>query len=156
MTYSNERRPFGGDAGSEKISIILRSQFQDITRLFNDERIKVLFPEKIVDSVDIGKIAQKWARTITTTLRFYKNQNKYGVEIDADKEFDLLFEIYMLYHKGINLDKSRYWHLRWMEEGIPAFTRWLDSFPATARGATADKLEKTELKGGRSENDVQW
>jgi len=131
--------------------MLLRSQFQDVTRTFNDERIKVLFPSKIIDGIDIGEIAQKWARVITTTLRFYIKYGEYGAEIDADKEFDLLFEIYLLYHKNINIDKSKYWHLRWMEEGIPAFTRWLDSFPATARGASADELTKPD----KSKQDIE-
>lgn len=177
MPYSNEKSPYGRPADTEKISILLRSQFQDVTRTFNNERIKVLFPPKLVysekekviftneetgkqeereisvDGVDIGEIAQKWARVITTTLRFYIKYGRYGAEIDANKEFDLLFEIYLLYHKNVNLDKSKYWHLRWMEEGIPAFTRWLDSFPATARGAAADVLEKEEKPKQKHE---QW
>lgn len=151
MSYSNEKRSYGRPADTEKVSMLLRSQFQDVTRTFNDERIKVLFPSKIIDGIDIGEIAQKWARVITTTLRFYIKYGEYGAEIDADKEFDLLFEIYLLYHKNINIDKSKYWHLRWMEEGIPAFTRWLDSFPATARGASADELTKPD----KSKQDIE-
>ena len=154
MGYSNEKRPYGRPADTEKVSMLLRSQFQDVTRTFNDERIKVLFPSKIIDGIDIGEVAQKWARVITTTLRFYIKHSKDGEwEIDAEKEFDLLFEIYLLYHKNINIDESKYWHLRWMEEGIPAFTRWLDSFPATARGASADELTKPD----RSKQDAdEW
>jgi len=142
MAYSDDKRPYGRSGDTEKISFLLRSQFQDITRTFNDNRIKVLFPTKLIDGVDIGEIAQKWARDITTTLRFYRKYSKFGAEIDTNKEFELLFEIYLLYHKNVNLDKSIYWHIIWMEEGLPAFTRWLDSFPATARGAAADTLEK--------------
>lgn len=144
MAYSDEKRPYGRPQDTEKVSMLLRSQFQDITRTFNEENIKILFPTKLVNSVDIGMIAQNYARKVTTSLRFYIKYGKYGAEIDADKEFELLFEIYLLYHKNINLDTSKYWHIRWMEEGIPAFTRWLDSFPATARGAAADELEKPE------------
>jgi len=144
MAYSDEKRPYGRPQDTEKVSMLLRSQFQDIVRSFNDKRIKVLFPAKMIDGVDIGEIAHGWARDVVTALRFYIKYGKYGAEIDADKEFELLFEIYMLYHKNINLDTSKYWHIRWMEEGIPAFTRWLDGFPATARGAAADELEKKE------------
>lgn len=144
MRYSDDKMPYGRPDDKEKVSMLLRSQFQDITRAFNEGQIKVIFPKKLVDGVDIGEIAQKWARVITTTLRFYKNYGKFGAEIDTSKHFDLFFEIFLLYHKNVNLDTSKYWHLIWMEEGIPAFTRWLDSFPATARGAAADKLEKEE------------
>jgi len=152
MPYSDEKRPYGRSADTEKVSMLLRSQFQDVTRTFNDERIKVLFPSKIIDGIDIGEIAQNWARVITTTLRFYIKYGKDGEwEIDAEKEFDLLFEIYLLYHKNINLDTNKYWHLRWMEEGIPAFTRWLDSFPATAIGAAADELTKPD----KSKQDIE-
>lgn len=144
MPYSDEKRPYGRPVDTEKVSFLLRSQFQDITRVLNDKRIKILFPSKKIDGADIGEIAQGWARDVVTTLRFYRKYGEYGAEIDANKEFELLFEIYMLYHKNVNLDKSKYWHLRWMEEGLPAFTRWLDKFPATARGAAADELEKKE------------
>ena len=179
MSYSDDKRPYGRPDDSEKVSLLLRSQFQDVTRTFNNKRIKVLFSTKIVYSerekviftdketgkqkgweinvgVDIGEIAQGWARDVVTTLRFYRNYSKFGAEIDTNKEFDLLFEIYLLYHKNINLDTSEYWHIRWMEEGMPAFTRWLDSFPATARGAAADVLEKEKKTPRRQEKDVQW
>jgi len=153
MPYSDDKRPYGRPDDKEKISFLLRSQFQDVTRTFNDKRIKVLFPSKKVNGVDIGEIAQGWARDIITTLRFYRNYSKFGAEIDTNKEFELLFEIYMLYHKNINLDTNKYWHIRWMEEGMPAFTRWLDSFPATARGAAADVLEKKEK---HNNNPEEW
>jgi len=156
MSYSNEKRPYGRADDKEKVSFLLRSQFQDITRAFNEENIKVLFPTKMVDGVDIGEIAQGYARKVATSLRFYRKYSKFGAEIDASKEFNLLFEIYMLYHKNINLDTSKYWHLIWMEEGIPAFTRWLDSFPATARGAAADVLDKPEKTEDSDFDDRQW
>ena len=156
MPYSDEKRPYGRPVDTEKVSFLLRSQFQDVTRTFNNARIKVLFPSKKIDGADIGEIAQGWARDVVTTLRFYRKYGEYGAEIDANKEFELLFEIYILYHKNVNLDKSKYWHLIWMEEGLPAFTRWLDSFPATARGAAADELTKQDKPHRRRESDVQW
>ena len=143
MSYNTERG-FKDTMDTEKTTRMLRSQFQDICYKIDKERIKVLFPEKIVDGADIGEIAAKLARTVTTTLRFYRTQSGSNMEIDEKAESDLLIFIWMLYKKGINLDTSILWHLEWMKSGLPAFTRWLDTFPASARGAAADSLKKPD------------
>jgi len=141
MGYGSDKR-FKNPVDTEKTTMLLRSQFQDICYDMNEERIKIMFPKKMVGDIDIGEIAAKWARTVTTTLRFYKSAA--DQEIDTTAEYKLLFFIWMLYKSGVNLDTSELWHLKWMKEGLPAFTRWLDTFPATARGAAADNLKKPD------------
>ncbi|MBS3778670.1 MAG: hypothetical protein KGY50_05220 [Candidatus Thermoplasmatota archaeon] len=135
---------------SEKVGVILRSAMQDSCNAFTKETLKVLFSERIVDDVDIGKIAFKWAWRIIGSLRFKKQVGDRTYD-DTDTQVKLLSYIYIQYHDDVNLDEDKVWHWIWIKMGLPAFTEWLESFPATGRISSADKLEKK-----KEEENIEW
>ena len=100
----------------EKVSALLRSIVQDGCHDFKKETIDVIFIEKSVDGVNIGKICSKWAFRILGSL---DNDNKMQVK--------LLFLLYVLYIKGKNPDTNKAWHLVWMKEGCPLFSNKINN-----------------------------
>ena len=126
-----------------KLFKVLRSAMQDTMLATKVEAIDVLFPEKMVDGEDIGKIAAMWATRVITTCRFYKSKDK---EIDDKKSYKLVVLIWALYNKGINLNTSKTWKMIWIKMGLPAISTWIESFPASGRIAAADNLVKPTKK----------
>jgi len=130
---------------SEKVSKILRSAMQDSCKAFTEETLKPFFPKKMVDDVDIGEVAFKWAWRIVGSLRFKKKIGDNTFD-HTDVQEKLLSYIFLKYDQGINLDKDLAWKWLWIKKGLPAFTEWIESFPSTGRISSADKLEKENKK----------
>jgi len=127
---------------------------QDSCREFSDNVVKPFFPEKIIDGVDIGKVSYQFTWKILSTLKFKKEiGNLTTDEINTMRK--LLGYIRLSYRKGENLLTSKKWEWLWFMHGLPAFSEWLESYPALGRAAAADKLEKSG-KNGRDINEVNW
>ncbi len=138
---------------SEKVGVILRSAMQDSCNAFTKETLKVLFPEEQKfdeQGNDLGKIAFKWAWRILGSLRFKKQVGDKTYD-DTDTQVKLLAYVYIQYQDNINLDEDSVWHWIWIKMGLPAFTEWLESFPATGRISSADKLEKK-----KEDENIEW
>ena len=144
MAYGREGyRKYSSD---EKISMVLRSAVQDACLVFKKESIDVMFPEKIVDKVDIGKVASKWTWKIIGSL----NNN-------TELQKKLLRVVWLRYNQGKNLDKDEIWHHIWRETGLPLFSDKINDLPATGKVAPMDKLEKEPPKDtGKDFDDRQW
>ena len=123
----------GGHREAERVAAMLRSLMQDATRDFKTETIDILFPVKIVDEVDIGKVSSKWVKNILCAL---KN--------DSEIQIKLIMIIWCNYNNGVNVDKDPAWHLTWMRIGLPLFSDKINDLPAVGKVAPMGSLEKPE------------
>lgn len=132
--------------GEERVAMVLRSITQDGCLDFKNDTIDTIFPVKDEnDEHDIGKACQKFAMKILGSL-----------QDDVKIQRKLLFFLYIMYEKGRNPDTDKIWHILWLNDASPLFSKKINSLPATGRVSAMASLEKPEKTIGRDIKDIQW
>lgn len=133
--------------GDERVSHLLRSIVQDGCHDFDEDTIKPIFTDKIVNGKQLyGTIARKWMKKLLGSL-------SPGIKkANATTIVQLVLSAWVFYKKGKNLDEYEIWHVLWMKKAFPLFMEKINSLPGTGSVASMDTWEKP----GKKEKIEEW
>ena len=113
-----------------KVAKLARNIAQDVQKAFKTDTLRKLFPEKIVNKVDIGERCYDWAYKVTT---FFKDTERLMTE--------LLTMIRMDYILSINPDDDEIWLDFMSIYGMVSFAHKINSMPHISELSFMDKDE---------------
>ena len=126
----------------DKVAKIARSLSQDVGKRFKEDVLGKLYPKKMVDGEDIGKVCCEWTYVVLTDFEEKELQKK------------LLKMIRLAYKQGKNLNKWQPWLDYISMYGVQSFSDKINKFAQIAKLSFMDSLEKKEKM--RDITDVQW
>ena len=124
---------------------LFRAVSHDAYRAIKEETIDFIYPEKIVDNVEIGAICSKLNWRILSSLRYNEER--------MNRLQDLLR---LLYDNGINPEKSDIWRAEWSRLGLTGISERIETFRDVGRISAMDKLEKAAEYTGKDFNERRW
>ena len=123
-----------------KVAKIARNIAQDVQRAFKKETLRKLFPEKMVDGVDIGVRCYDWAYKV---ISFFQDRESLLIE--------LLTMIRMDYILGINPDNDDLWLDYMSIYGLVSFAHKLNTMPHISE---LSFMDKEDPPGGNEREDI--
>jgi hypothetical protein len=124
---------------------VFRAVTQDAYKAIKEEVIDFIYPQKIVEGVDIGEICSVFNWRIVSSL---KHNEKRMIILQ-----DLLRR---LYDKGINPKESKFWRSEWQRLGLTGISERIETFRDIGRASAMDKLEKKYGTDGKDFNERRW
>lgn len=123
-----------------KVAKIARNISQDVQKAFKTDTLRKIFPEKMVNGVDIGERCYDWAYKVTT---FFQDKESLLIE--------LLTMIRMDYILGINPDDDEIWLDYMSIYGLVSFAHKINSMPHISEISFMDRDERP---GGSEREDI--
>ncbi len=123
---------------------MIRSISQDSGRTFKSDFLRRIYPEKIVDKIDIGKVCTDWVYLLLTNLAY-----------DQESLEEKLMMIYDDYESGVNPDTDQDFRAYMAIYGIQPFAELVDELPVLSKISFGSRLEKPE-SNKKDVEDVTW
>lgn len=142
MSYSSEGY-LSHHRDNERVASMLRSIMQDGCRDLQQTTLDTIFPEKIVEDVDIGRICSDLIIKIAGSLQDEVYEKEFSSK-ERKTVVNLIQIIYIDYLEGINPNKDIVWQTNWLTKGIPLFMKKINTLPGTGKVAPMASLKKPE------------